>query len=131
MMCDVILRERPGTGPAAVPSRTSFVPLASFNAACACWAADIVPRCAKAGFASPSAGVAAAPARRARREKRGRGDVSVTGGLPRMFVALARRALNWQADHNRIDGREKRFGANFTSPGRGPPAALARGAGRD
>ena len=35
--CEVIFRVRPGTGPAAVPSSTSLVPLASVSAACVCW----------------------------------------------------------------------------------------------
>src|ERR1700730_9273153 len=63
-------RERPGTGPAPVPSSTSLVPVASFNAACAGWAAlvaDGVCALARRGAAA-RAGTIDSPASRVRRE---------------------------------------------------------------
>ena len=70
MMCDVISRDRPGTGPAAVPSKISFVPLASLRAACACCAAAVhAGACAEAGrVAAPINGAVAIWLRKLRLE---------------------------------------------------------------
>src|SRR5215475_4339174 len=78
--CEVISRERPGTGPAAVPSSTSLVPLVSFSAACGrCGFQRGPPVCAMLGaVVATSAGAAARPASTLRREKPDVPDVSVT-----------------------------------------------------
>src|SRR5262249_57292197 len=78
--CEVIARERPGTGPAAVPSSTSLVPLASFSAACVCCGSQRGPPvCAIPGaVVATSAGAAARPASTLRRERPDVSDVSVT-----------------------------------------------------
>src|SRR5215467_12028185 len=81
---EVISRERPGTGPAAVPSNTSLVPFASLSAACACCAVQRGPTvCAKlCSVVLVTIGAAASPASRLRRESSDGFDVSVIVYLP-------------------------------------------------
>src|SRR6478752_9956791 len=78
---EVISRERPGTGPAAVPSRTSLVPFASLSAACACWGVQRGPTvCARlCSVVAVTIGTAASPASRLRRESSDGLDLSVIG----------------------------------------------------
>src|ERR1700731_2563365 len=83
-MCEVISRERPGTGPAAVPSSTTLVPFASFKTAWACCGVQRGPSvCAVLGpTVAASVGVAKRPVSRLRRERPNSVDVFGTASLP-------------------------------------------------
>jgi len=84
--CEVMCLVRPGMvgfGPAPVPRMTSFVPLAFFRAD---WASSTAAPPAAVWVArepapTKSVGIVARPARRFRRERRDRLDVSVTVSL--------------------------------------------------
>src|SRR5215472_4897813 len=82
--------DRPGSGPAPVPSSTSLVPLASLSAACVCCGVQFGPAgCAALGPIAASAGAAAKVASRVRRERLDLVNVSVIVSLPETRGASA------------------------------------------
>ena len=91
-------RDRPGAGPAPVPSSTSLVPLASLRAACVCCGVQLGRAgCAVLGPVVASTGAAARVASRVRRERLDWLNVSVTVSLPEMPGTLG----------NSLDATEK------------------------
>jgi hypothetical protein len=84
MRCEVIIRERPGTGPAAVPSSTSLVPLASFSAVYVCCGVQLGPGCLRNTLFSRSRDDRGRrqTGQQAARESPDGLDVSVTISLP-------------------------------------------------
>src|SRR4029453_16288158 len=97
MTCEVISRERPGTGPPPGPSRTSLGSLASLSAACTS-SALLAAVLSVATAAEARAGTATMPASRLRRESLL--DESIMGILPdhRSFVSesICGRLLIWR-----------------------------------